>query len=303
MTTAQLDQPYSAAASEAPAPPTIRIRPPKPWQPIDFVGIWQARELLGLFIMRDLKTRYKQTLLGPLWIIIMPLLSSGLFSLVFGILAGMSSGDVPLPIYIYTGMLTWNLFSRSMSMAAGSLHANQALITKVYFPRMIVPMAAGAANLIDFALGCGVLAVLMIASGIVPGVEILLAPLVIAYALVCGITLGLWLSALSVRFRDVRYAAGFLTQILMWAAPVAYVAAPVFDNDAIPQAIRPGFEFLYQMNPIYLMVEGTRFTVLGYDDARIDPLPALAGAGVMAVLLLGALLVFRKAEDTVADVV
>lgn len=287
----------------AAAQPIINIRPQKLWQVVNFRELWQARELLTLLIKRDIKTRYKQTLLGPLWIVIMPILSSGIFSLVFGVLAGMSSGDVPLPIYIYTGMLLWNLFSKSMTSAASSLHSNQAIITKVYFPRSILPLAMATGNLIDFALGSLVLILLIIGAGITPGWGFVLAPLFVAYALIAGVAMGLWLSALSIRFRDVRYAAGFFAQILMWTTPVVYVATPVFDNASIPDAIRPIFEFLYQMNPIYAMVEGIRWSVLGYENVRFDTAPITAGAVLTLAVLAGAMFVFRQAEDTVADIV
>ena len=213
------DAPHTAPAASAdaePAPPVphVRIRPLTGWSALNLAEVWRYRELLWFFTMRDIKVRYKQTLLGPIWIILIPLATSGLFSLIFGVLAGLPSGKLPYPVFVFSGTLVWSLFAKALSTSSTCLKTNQNLITKVYFPRLIIPLAASVSGLLDFMLGLGTLAVLMLATGVAPAWSILALPVFALLAIVAGLSVGVWISALSVRFRAIGYASPFL--ILFW---------------------------------------------------------------------------------------
>lgn len=281
--------------------PYLTIQPPSGWSAINLLEVWRYRELVWFFTLRDVKKRYKQTLLGPLWIIVVPLLSSGLFSLIFGALAGLPSAGIPYPVFVFAGMLVWNLFSKAFSASSTSLMSNQRLITKVYFPRMIIPISASVGGLLDFILGFGVLIVLMLMTGLTPTWAVLTIPLFMFLTIVVGLAIGLWISALSVRFRDVGYASTFLTTVGMWMTPVAYSSEVVFNNERLPESIRGVVEVLYQLNPMYVVVEGFRWSMLGHASGAPTALSALS-VGLTFLFLLAGMMVFRRCEHTFADV-
>src|SRR5438067_1409098 len=278
---------------EAPAPelPTLFIRPPKGWMSIGFRELWEYRELLYFLTWRDIKVRYKQTALGAAWAVIQPFFMMVVFSLFFGKLGGMKSDGFPYPVFVFCALLPWQLFAFALSESSNSLVGNQNLITKVYFPRLVMPISAVLGGLLDFAIAFVILLGMMAYYGIVPGIAILTLPLFILLAIMTALGVGLWLSALNVQYRDVRYTIGFLTQFWLFATPVAY------PSSIVPERWRA----LYGLNPMAGVVEGFRWALLG----KANPPGALLAVSVVAVLLLlvGGLYYFRRMEQTFADIV
>jgi lipopolysaccharide transport system permease protein len=253
--------------------------------------VWAYRELLYFLIWRDVKVRYKQTALGAAWAILQPVMTMVVFSVFFGRLAKMPSDGIPYPVFAFTALLPWQLFAYALSESSNSLVGSQNLITKVYFPRLVVPLAAVLAGLVDFVVAFGVLLGLMWYYGIVPTAAIVLLPLFVLLAIVTALAAGLWLSSLNVKYRDVRYTIPFLTQFWLFATPVAY-----------PSSLAPeSWRALLGLNPMAGVVEGFRWALLGRTEG---PGPLLA-VSVIAVLglLIGGLVYFRSMETTFADLV
>jgi lipopolysaccharide transport system permease protein len=279
-------------SAAAPEPlQTLTIRPPTGWASLGLRELWEYRELLYFLTWRDIKVRYKQTALGAAWAIIQPFFMMVVFSLFFGKLGGMKSDGLPYPVFVYCALLPWQLFAFALTESSNSLVGNQNLITKVYFPRLVVPISAVLGGLIDFAIAFVILLGMMAYYRIVPGVAILTLPLFILLAIMTALGVGLWLSALNVQYRDVRYTIGFLTQFWLFATPVAY-----------PSSIVPApWRALYGLNPMAGVVEGFRWALLG----KADPPGALLAVSVAAVivLLVGGLHYFRRMERTFADIV
>jgi lipopolysaccharide transport system permease protein len=271
--------------------PTLTISPPKGWAAIDLCELWEYRELLYFLTWRDIKVRYKQVALGVAWAIIQPFFMMIAFSLFFGHLGGIPSDGIPYPIFVYCALLPWQLFAHALSESSNSLVVNQNLITKVYFSRLVVPISAVLGGLVDFAIAFVVLVIIMAYYGIVPGLAVLTLPLFILLAVMTALGVGLWLSALNVKYRDVRYTIGFLTQLWFFVTPVAY------PSSIVPKPWRA----LYGLNPIAGVVEGFRWALLG----KAEPPTALLAVSGLAVLLLlvGGLLYFRRMEYTFADLV
>lgn len=271
--------------------PILLVRPRSGFQPIDARELWRYRELLWFLALRDVKVRYKQTFLGAAWAILQPLLTMAVFSVVFGRLAGIPSEGVPYPVFAYGGLLPWQLFAFALTQSSSSLVANQRLITKVYFPRLVVPIASLLCGLLDFAVALPVLLIMMLAYGLTPSPALALLPLFVLLAVLTAFAAGLWLSALNAVYRDVQYAVPFLTQFWLFATPVAY-----------PASLVPGrFRWLLGLNPMAGAVEGFRWTLLG--TGRPDgPLLGVSCAAV-AVLLAGGLVYFRRMERRFADLV
>ncbi|MEX2529303.1 MAG: ABC transporter permease [Gemmatimonadota bacterium] len=272
-------------------PPEFLLEPTEGWELPDFAEIWAYRELFFFLVWRDVKVRYKQTLLGAAWAILQPLLTMVVFSIFFGHLGNIPSDDFPYPIFAYTALLPWHLFAHSLTESGNSLVTNQELVTKVYFPRLVIPGASVVAGLVDFALAFTVLLAMMFYYGITLTWAILTLPAFIFLACLTSLAVGLWLAALNVQYRDVRYTIPFLTQFWLFITPIAY---PV---SLVPEKWR----LLYGLNPMLGVVEGFRWALLGKADALNASV--LVSVIMMVILLIGGLFYFTKVEKTFADVV
>jgi lipopolysaccharide transport system permease protein len=276
-------------------PDTIIWRARAGWKPVDLAEVWHFRELLWVLAQRDIKVRYKQAVLGTAWFVFQPLLTTGVFTFLFGSLAGMPSDGKPYPIFAYSAILVYMLFSRCLASASMSLVGNQHLITKVYFPRLLYPLAPALSNTLDFLVGSVVLVILMGIYRIQVHWPLLITPLLVLLAVMCGVAIGLWLGALNVRYRDVGVLVPLLTQLWMYATPVVYPLGLVKDR-------WPKLYLLFLLNPMTGIVEGFRWAILGTDAA--PPLLMLTVAvSVIGLTLAGGLLYFRRTEDTFADLV
>ena len=271
--------------------PTLRISPPSRWTSLDFRELWEYRELLYFLIWRDVKVRYKQTALGAAWAVIQPFFMMVVFSLFFGRLAKVPSDGIPYPVFTFCALLPWQLFANALTESSNSLVGNQNLITKVYFPRLVVPISAVLGGLVDFVIAFVILLGMMLYYGIVPGWAIVTLPGFILLAVLTALGVGLWLSALNVQYRDVRYTINFLVQFWLFLTPVAY------PSSIVPEKWRP----LYGLNPMAGVVEGFRWALLG----KSQPPGAMLWVSVAAVIviLFGGLYYFRKMEQQFADIV
>ena len=280
------------AVSESWLEPTeVVIEPAAGWIPINLREVWNYRELLYFLIWRDIKVRYKQTAIGAVWAIIQPVFAMGVFSLFFGYLAKMPSNGIPYPIFVYCALLPWQLFAHALTESSNSIVGNQNLITKVYFPRVLVPVAAVCGGLVDFGLAFVVLLGMMVYYGMVPGIAVLAVPLFILFVVVTALAVGLWLAALNVQYRDVRYTLGFLTQVWLFATPVAY------PSSLVPER----WHALYGLNPMAGVVEGFRWALLGVAEG--PGLLLAVSVGVVLIILMGGLHYFARIEDRFADIV
>jgi homopolymeric O-antigen transport system permease protein len=266
------------------------IRPTRGWVALQVSELWRYRELVYFLIWRDVKVRYRQTALGVAWAVLQPLLSMVVFSLFFGRLAGLQSEGLPYPVFNLAGLVPWTFFVVGISEAATSLVGSRNLITKVYFPRLAVPLAVVLAGLVDFAIALVLLLAVMTWYGIVPGVHaVLVLPLVLV-AFAASLGAGLWLAALNVEYRDVRYVVPFLTQLWMFATPVVY------SSSIVPGRLRT----LYGLNPMVGVVDGFRSALLGTSA----PGAGIAVSALTAVVLAASgALYFRRMERTFADTV
>lgn len=270
-------------------PPLVRIRPARGWLGLRLGELWEYRDVLVMLAARDIKLRYKQTALGIVWVVLQPLVAGLIFAVIFGRFAGLPSGGHPYLLFVFAGLLVWHLFAGVLQRAGNSLVAEAKLISKVYFPRLLIPCAAAAAALVDYAVSLGVMAVLLAWHGVWPGWWLALLPVVTLLTLALAVGISLWISALNVRYRDFMYALPFLIQVWMYASPVVY------GLEMIPERWRG----LFALNPLVGIIEGNRAALLGGGDAVLSHLliPALA-AGV--VLVSGAYF-FRRVERSFAD--
>jgi homopolymeric O-antigen transport system permease protein len=268
------------------------IKPASGWGFPDFRELWAFRELIYFLVLRDIKVRYRQTILGGLWAVIQPLAMSGVFTIVFGKVAGVPTEGVPYPLFAYTALVPWTLFSSVLSSSSGSLVGGANLISKVYFPRIIVPFASAVSFLSDFAIGLALLVIFLVFYGVVPPTpEILLLPFFSLMALLSAFAMGIWLSALNVKYRDIRYAVPFLLQLLVFASPLGY---PVTE-------IQGPARIFYAINPVTGIAEGFRWVVLGLDP---PPLVFLIVPTIGTfVLLITGVLYFRRSERIFADLI
>lgn len=269
----------------------IHIEPAKGFSFPDFRELLNYRELLYFLVWRDIKVRYKQTVFGAAWAILQPLLTMVVFSIFFGRLAGVPSEGVPYPIFSYAALVPWTFFANGVSSSANSLVGSSHLITKVYFPRLVIPISSVLAGFPDLVLAFIVLLGMMLFFGIAPTANIVWLPLLLALAFVTAVGVGLWLSALNVQFRDIRYVTPFLIQLWLFATPVAY------PSSLVPEPLR----LLYALNPMVGVVEGFRWALL---DTDTPPGPIVMVSAFVAISILASgLSYFRKMEDTFADVV
>lgn len=267
------------------------IVPPHGWFEVNLREMWQYRELLYFFVWRDLKVRYKQTAIGVAWVVIQPVLAMMVFTLFFGRLAKMPSQGLPYPVFYYTALLPWLYFAASLTNATNTVVEHEKVITKVYFPRMILPFSAVLSGLVDFAIGFVLLLGMMLYYHIIPTVATLLVPAFLLLAVMTALAVGLWLSALNAIYRDVRYVIPFMVQFWLFASPVAY------PSTLVPERWR----WLYGLNPMAGVVEGFRWTLTG----RGQPPGALVlvSAGTVLLLFLGGMVYFQKMESRIADTV
>lgn len=274
-----------------PAPAVVRIRPAKGWVALDLRTLWEYRELLFFFVWRDVKVRYRQTVLGAAWAVIQPFMTMVVFSLFFGRLAGVPSDDFPYPIFSYAALVPWTFFATGITQATSGMVSNANLLKKVYFPRLALPISRVMAGLVDFALAFTVLLGMMLFYGIMPTGNVVWLPLFLVLALVTSLGVGLWMAALSVQFRDVILTVPFIIQVWMFATPIAY------PSSMLPEPWRT----LYGLNPMAGVVEGFRWALLGTATA---PGPMLAVSAVVSVvLLISGAFVFRRMEKSFADLV
>ena len=271
--------------------PVIAIRPAHGWASLDLHELWAYRELFYFLVWRDIKVRYKQTVLGAAWAIIQPFFTMVVFSLFFGKLVKVPSDDIPYPIFSYAALVPWTFFANGLSQSSTSLVASANLIKKVYFPRLVVPISAVISGGVDFALAFVVLLGMMLFYGIVPTVAVVWLPLLLLLALVTSLGVGLWLTAMNVQFRDVRYAVPFLVQAWMFATPIVYPSSLLGEP----------WRTLYGINPMAGVVEGFRWALLGTETAP-GPIVFVSALAAVGLLISGAFY-FRRMEDTFADVV
>jgi lipopolysaccharide transport system permease protein len=273
-----------------PETPSIKIRASSKWSAIDLKEIWVHRELLYFLVWRDLKVRYKQTILGVSWVILQPVLMTLIFALFLGNIAHIPSDGVPYILFLYSGLLPWTFFSNAVSTSSHSLIASAHMITKVYFPRSIVPIAAILVRLSDFLVASAILVVLMIYYGQPITRTMLLAPFLILHLTLLALALSLWFAALNVKYRDIGTVLPVLLQLLMFASPIIYPAS----------LVSPQYRWAYEMNPLAGIVGGFRAALLG---GPLDLRSLSVSAVITVALLVYATFVFRRMEDQFADVV
>jgi lipopolysaccharide transport system permease protein len=281
----------AASVVPLPSPPRkLKLRPKTGWQPVDFREIWHYRELLWILAKRDIQVRYKQTVLGILWAVIQPFAQMIVFTLLFA-RNGFSTDGIAPPLFYFSGSICWLLFASALGNSGNSLTANQNLITKVYFPRLIIPMAAVITALLDFAISFLLLMALMGWFHAIPSRALLFFPVFVALALLAALSVGLWLSALNVQYRDVRYVINFMVQFWFFITPVIYPSSIVKTHWK---------QILLGVNPMSGVVEGFRWCLFGRPAP--GPMTAVSVATIL-VLLVGGLFYFRRMEKTFADVV
>jgi homopolymeric O-antigen transport system permease protein len=273
------------------ANPTVVIERRVGLVDVGLAEVWSYRELLYFLLWRDVKIRYKQTVMGVAWSVLQPLTSMLIFSLVFGFLARVPSDGLPYPVFAYAGLLPWTYFAQAITTTGNSLVGDAALIRKVYFPRLIIPMASVARPLLDFVPPFAILLGLMAWYGIAPSWRLAAFPFFLLLAVATALSVGLWLSALNVRYRDIGYTIPFLVQCWMFASPVVYPARLVPDR----------WRLLYSLNPMAGVIEGFRWSLLGTEPPRLDLLAA--SAGMVLVILAGGIVFFRYLERSFADVI
>ncbi len=285
---------------------TTIIEPPRGWMPLNFREIWQYRELLLFFTKRDLKSKTKQTVGGYFWVIFPPLLQSGILTVLLGVIAGLSTDDDSTPyfIFVFAGMAIWRLFVASFSASSNCLMGQAGILTKIYIPRLLIPIASTITGVVHFAFLFGVLAILMAIFKIVPTWKILLLPVWIGLAMMTGLAFGIWFASLSVRYRDVRMAGNMIIPFWMWTVPVAYSATELFGklDGKIDSRFIPPLETIYKLNPMYPIVQGFRWSVLSPDKMTFDPF-WLVPLVLTALLLVMGMFFFRRVEATFADIV
>jgi lipopolysaccharide transport system permease protein len=270
---------------------SVLIRPISGWVPINLRDLWAYRELLYFLTWRDIKVRYKQTALGMAWVVLQPLLLMLVFTMFFGRLVELPSDGIPYPLFTYTALLPWQLFSRALNEGSMSLIAHERVITKTYFPRILLPASAVLASLIDFGIAFLVLIGFILFYGVHPGLAIFTLPLFVLLVVMTAFGVSLWLAAFNVLYRDVRYVLPFLTQLWMFATPIIYPVSVVPDS----------WRLLYSLNPMVGVVEGFRWALLG-NTSGMDTMFGLS-ALVVAGVLAGGILYFQSVQQTFADVI
>jgi lipopolysaccharide transport system permease protein len=273
----------------------VLIKPQRGLVGLDLRELFRFRELIFFLTWRDILVRYKQTLLGGTWAIIQPVLQMLILNVLFGDIAGLTSGGIPRPLFTYSALLPWNLFATAIGEAGRSLVTNRNMITRIYFPRIVIPLSSVLSGVVDFAIAFLLLAIMMVYYGVMPTSGIWGLPLYLLLSLITALGVGLWLSALNVHYRDVRHIVPFLTQFWMLGTPIAYEANKIFER--LPQ----GFEWLYALNPMVGVIEGFRNALVGTPIYSTGLL--WVSIITSMVLLITGLIYFRRMERTFADVV
>ena len=273
------------------ARPVLRITPPSKWLELRLGEVWAYRELLYFFVWRDVKVRYKQTVIGVAWVVLQPLLTTAVFMIFFGRLAKLSPAGVPSLVFYFAAVLPWMYFSTALQNATNVVVSSQQMITKVYFPRLVLPISAVLGGLVDFAIGFVVLVALTLGYGIRPTLAMVWLPALLLLAVLTALGVGLWFAALNALYRDVRYVVPFLVQFWMLASPVAY------PSTLVPERWR----WLYGLNPMAGVIEGFRWALTGHGQPPGTLL--LASTAMVFVVLLGGWFFFQRMEGTVADMV
>jgi lipopolysaccharide transport system permease protein len=271
--------------------PDTLIEPPRRWEALDLREVWSYRELLYFLAWRDVKVLYKQTMIGAAWVILQPFLTMVVFSIVFGELLRVPSEGLPYPIFSYAALLPWNFFAAALTRSGNSLISDANLISKVYFPRLMLPLSAVLSLVLDFAVAFVILLAMMLYYGIVPGIAVVTLPFFLLLAFLTALACGLWLSAVNIKYRDVAYVIPFLTQFWLFVTPVAY------PSSIIPEAWRP----LYGLNPMAGVIEGFRWALLGTEGVPGELIGV--STSIVVALLIGGLFYFRRMEAEFADVV
>ena len=288
------EQPEQTSTTDAAVDPDVRvieIEPSRGWAALDLQGVWEYRELVWFLIWRDIKVRYKQASLGIAWAVIQPVMTMLVFTLIFGRLAQLPSDGFPYPVFTFTALLPWQLFSGALTGSANSVVNSASLVSKVYFPRLVIPIASVMATLVDFSISFGVLLGLMAWYGISLRLAVVVLPLLVMLALAIALAVGLWASALNVRYRDVRHVMPFVVQFWLLASPVAYSTSLITS---------PAWRAVYSLNPMVGVIEGFRWAVLGSTPPSVLVVPSVLVTGV---LLAGGLFFFRRTEASFADVI
>jgi lipopolysaccharide transport system permease protein len=279
-----------STAIETHPQPYLRIRPTSGWAALNLSEVWQFRDLLMTLAGRDLKLRYRQTLLGVAWVLLQPLFAAGIFTIVFGVVAKLPSNGLPYFVFSYAGMLAWGVFNNTLSKSSISLVGNAQLVSKVYFPRIVLPLSSVLSSLIDFAVAMVVMVVLMIAYRIAPGPQLILLPVWVAMVIVLGLAIGLFASSLTVSYRDVQYLLPVVLQLLLYASPVGY---------AVPES--PDWvRTLFLLNPMTGLLEGFRWSLLGGSVHWSAVVYSIAFA--IIAFVVGAF-AFKRMERRFADVI
>jgi homopolymeric O-antigen transport system permease protein len=281
----------STSTRVPPSREVIEIRPRPRWVGFDLANLWRYRELLYFLVWRDLKVRYRQTFLGAAWAVIQPFVTMVVFTVIFGRLVGVSTDGIPYPLFAFSALVPWTYFSTGVTQASNSLVGSQNLLKKVYFPRLVIPVAAVLAGLADLAIAAVVLAGMIVVLGTSPGLTAIWIIPLVGLATLSALGVGIWLAALNVRYRDVRYVVPFLLQVWLFATPVAYPSSLIGEP----------WRYVYALNPMVGVVEGVRWALFGIPA---DPLPLIAiGTVVAVVALLTGVAYFRYVEGAFADVV
>jgi len=278
---------------EAPSPNQIvtDIRPDRGWLDLDLGAVWRFRELLQVLVMRDLQVLYKQALLGAGWAILQPVFAVIIFSIIFGYIVRMPSEGVPYPLFAFAGVLPWTYFAEAVRRSGVGLVTDAELVRKIYFPRLIMPLANVVSPLVDFCIAFVVLLIVMAFYGIAPNVKMLVIPLLMIVAALLALSIGLWLAPINVRFRDIKHTLPFMIQIWMYASPIVYPLSLVPEQ----------WQMLYSLNPMVGVIEGFRWAVFGQGEPNFMALGM--SAIIIVILMAGGLVFFRRMERTFADVI
>jgi lipopolysaccharide transport system permease protein len=281
----------SIDASPTPNQIVTDIRPDRGWLDLDLGAVWRFRELLQVLVMRDLQVLYKQALLGAGWAILQPLFAVIIFSIIFGYIVRMPSEGVPYPLFAFAGVLPWTYFAEAVRRSGVGLVTDAELVRKIYFPRLIMPLANVVSPMVDFCIAFVVLLIVMAFYGIAPNVKMLVIPLLMIVAALLALSIGLWLAPINVRFRDIKHTLPFMIQIWMYASPIVYPLSMVPEQ----------WRVLYSLNPMVGVIEGFRWAVFGQGEPNFMALGM--SAIIIVILMAGGLVFFRRMERTFADVI